>query len=83
MVHPTQSGFVPGLRAMDNYIITQELIHYINQRKGKTNLMAAKIDLDKNYHKLEWSFIKYTLLFYQFPTSIIDLIMACHLLQSL
>ena len=77
MVHPTQSGFVPGLRATDNYIITQELTHYINQRKGKTNLMAAKIDLDKNYHKLEWSFIKYTLLFYQFPTSIIDLIMAC------
>ena len=39
--------------------------------------MAAKIDLDKAYDKLEWSFIKYTLLFYHFPTPIIDLIMAC------
>ena len=35
MVHPAQSGFVPGRGATDNYIITQELIRYINQRKGK------------------------------------------------
>ena len=39
--------------------------------------MAAKIDLDKAYDRLEWSFIKYTLFFYQFPTPIIDLIIAC------
>lgn len=77
MVHLAQSGFVPGCRVTDNYIITQELTHYINQRKGKTNLMAAKIDLDKAYDRLEWSFIKYTLLFYQFPAPIIDLIIAC------
>ena len=63
MVHPAQSSFVPSRRATDNYIITQELIHYINQRKGKTNLMAAKIDLDKAYDKLKWSFIKFTLFF--------------------
>lgn len=64
MVHPAQSGFVPSRRATDNYITTQELIHYINQRKGKTNLMAAKINLDKAHDKLEWSFIKYTTLFF-------------------
>ena len=63
MVHLAQFGFVPGRRVTDNYIITQELIRYINQRKGKKNLMATKIDLDKAYDKLEWSFIKYTLFF--------------------
>ena len=36
--------------------------------------MAAKIDLDKAYDKLDWSFIKYTLMFYHFPTNIVDLI---------
>ena len=77
MVHLAQSSFVPGHRVTDNYIITQELTHYINQRKGKTNLMAAKIDLDKAYDRLEWSFIKYTLLFYQFLAPIFDLIIAC------
>lgn len=39
--------------------------------------MAAKIVLEKAYDKLEWSFIKYTLHFYHFPTPIIDLIIAC------
>ena len=39
--------------------------------------MAAKIDLRKAYDKLEWPFVKYTLMFYHFPTPIIDLIMAC------
>ena len=53
MIHPSQAGFVPGSRVTDNYIITQELIHYISQRKGNTHLMAAKIDLDKAYGKLE------------------------------
>lgn len=77
MIHPSQAGFVPGRRVTDNYVITQELIHYISQRKGNTYLMVAKIDLDKAYDKLERSFIKYILLFYHFPAPIIDLIMAC------
>lgn len=77
MIHPSQAGFVPGRRVTDNYVITQELIHYISQRKGNTYLMVAKIDLDKAYDKLEQSFIKYILLFYHFPAPIIDLIMAC------
>ena len=77
MIHPTQSGFVSGRRTTDNYILTQELLHFIHHQRGKTNLLAAKIDLEKAYNKLQWPFIKYTLMFYHFPTPIIDLIMAC------
>ena len=39
--------------------------------------MAAKIDLEKAYDKLEWSFIKFTLQFYHFLAKLVDLIMAC------
>ena len=39
--------------------------------------MAAKIDLEKAYDKLEWPIIKYTLQFDHFPAKIVDLIMAC------
>lgn len=74
MIHPAQSGLVPSRRATDNYNLVQGLLHFINQRNGNTNLLAAKIDLDKAYDKLDWAFIKYTLLFYHFPTPII---MAC------
>ena len=68
---------VPGRRATDNYILTQELLHFIHHQRGKTNFMAAKIDLEKAYHKSEWSFIKYILMFYHFSTPIIELIMTC------
>lgn len=46
-------------------------------KKGKTSLLAAKIDLYKAYDKLDWSFIKFALRFYHFPDPIIDLILAC------
>ena len=39
--------------------------------------MAAKIDLEKAYDRLEWSLIRFTLQFFNFPQQIIDLIMAC------
>ena len=62
---------------MDSYIITQEILHVIQKKRGNTNLMAAKIDLDKAYDKLDWSFIKFTLCFYHFPELVVDLILNC------
>ena len=62
---------------MDSYIITQEILHVIQKKRGNTNLMAAKIDLDKAYDKLDWSFIKFTLRFYHFPEPVVDLILNC------
>ena len=53
------------------------MIHYISQRIGNIILMAAKIDLEKAYDKLEWPFIKYTLQFYHFPDKLVDLIVTC------
>jgi hypothetical protein len=39
--------------------------------------MALKIDLEKAYNRLEWSFIRHTLQFIHFPPSWIDLILSC------
>ena len=77
MIHTAQSDFVLGKWAMDSYIITQEILHVIQKKRGNTNLMAAKIDLDKAYDKLDWSFIKFTLRFYHFPEPVVDLILNC------
>ena len=68
---------MPGRRATDSYIIMQEILHCIHKQRGKTNLMAAKIVLDKGYDKLDWSFIKFTLRFYHFPEPVVDLILNC------
>ena len=39
--------------------------------------MAIKIDLEKTYDKLEWSFIRRMLIIINLPASLIELIMGC------
>lgn len=53
---------------MDNVIIVQELIHSMAKKKGQDGVMAIKLDLDKPYDYLEWSFIRDTLNLYKFPS---------------
>ncbi|CAA0841934.1 DNAse I-like superfamily protein, partial [Striga hermonthica] len=53
-----QSTFVLGRQILDNVIISNECIHYLNsERKGKNFYMALKLDMAKAYDRVEWSFI--------------------------
>ena len=82
LVSPYQTDFTPGRRGVDNVIIVQELIHTIGRAKGKKGFMSIKIDLEKAYDKIEWSFIKEMLINFNFPNNLIDLIMSCVTLVS-
>lgn len=62
---------------MDNAIIIQELVHFISRKKGKEVVMAIKIDLEKAYDRLEWSFIRDTLKLFNFPNHLTLLIISC------
>ena len=42
---------------MDNVIIAQELIYTLDKLKGREGYMVVKVDLEKAYDRLEWSFI--------------------------
>ena len=77
IISPLQSAFVPGRRGTNNAIIAQELIHTISRKKGRSGFMAIKIDLEKAYDKLEWSFIRFMLNRVNLPQSLIKLIMSC------
>ena len=77
LISPCQAAFVPGRRGVDNAIVVQEIIHTMGRAKGKGGYMALKIDLEKAYDKLEWSFIRDTLLLYKFPSHLVSLIMSC------
>ena len=77
LISPMQSAFLAGRRGSDNVIIAQELIHTLKNRKGREGFMVVKIDLEKAYDRLEWSFIKMVLDHFGFPPNIVNLIMSC------
>ena len=52
-------------------------MHSMSRRKGRTGLIAIKIDLEKAYDRLEWSFIRDTLKLLNFPNHLIYLIISC------
>lgn len=75
LVSTFQSSFVPGRRAADNVVILGEAIYVLKNKKWRGGLMIVKLDLEKAYDRLEWSFIKGMLRFFNFPENITKLIM--------
>ena len=77
VISPFQTAFIPYRKGINNAIIAQELIHTISKAKGKKGYMMIKVDLEKAYDKLEWSFIREMLLRVNLPFNLIQLIMSC------
>ena len=75
IINPCQAGFVPGRRTSDNIILVQEVILTLRYWRSRTGYVAIKLDLEKAYDRLEWSFIQETLVFFQLPPNLIVLIM--------
>ena len=71
LISPVQTAFVLGRRATDNVLIAQELFHALDNKKGRVGFMAIKLDLEKAYDRLEWSFIHRVLQAVHFPAKII------------
>ncbi|GMJ00023.1 hypothetical protein HRI_003671500 [Hibiscus trionum] len=72
-----QTSFVPGRSITDNIVIAQEIIHSMRTRKGKMGWFDIKVDLEKAYDRLEWSFIDDTLSDIGVPDHLRSLIMSC------
>ena len=47
----------------------------MEKMKGKKGTMVLKIDLENTFDLLEWNFIRETLIRFNFPLDVIDLIM--------
>lgn len=76
IIGPCQASFLKNRQATDNVIIVQEIINHFKKMNGQNGNMIMKIDLEKAFDKLEWSFVKYTLHYFNFPSNIINLIMS-------
>lgn len=49
-------SFIPGRTMMDNIIIAQEMVQSIRRRKGNQTSFILKVDLEKAYDIMDWSF---------------------------
>ncbi|KAF7828542.1 reverse transcriptase [Senna tora] len=70
-----QGAYIQGRKARDNVIISQEIIHSFKKKRGtKWGWMIIKLDLEKAFDKVDWSFIISLLHKFDFPSSLINLI---------
>lgn len=53
MTHLSKVAFSPHKSSVDNRIINNELMQYMNKKKGKKSYMAMKMNLVKAYDTVE------------------------------
>lgn len=57
--------------------MAQEIVHSMRNMKGRKGMMAIKVDLEKDYDRLQWDFISNTLSEAKLPSNLVTLIMKC------
>ncbi|XP_071914053.1 uncharacterized protein [Coffea arabica] len=72
LVSPWQTGFVPGRGITDNILLTQELVMDLDRRLRHPNIML-KLDMEKAYDRVEWSFLLFMLRQFGFQERVVDI----------
>lgn len=75
LISGEQAAFVPGRFIHDNTILAQEIIRGY-RRKGILARCMIKMDLQKAYDSVQWSFVEQLLRAYRFPSIFVDWILA-------
>ncbi|GJV14190.1 hypothetical protein Tco_1359513 [Tanacetum coccineum] len=76
IVSINQSAFVQGRRISDNILLTQELMRNYHRRRGPPRC-AFKVDIQKAYDTVDWTFLKSILIGFGFHQKMVDWIMTC------
>ncbi|GJX88338.1 sodium/hydrogen exchanger 6 [Tanacetum coccineum] len=76
IVSINQSAFVLGRRISNNIFLTQELIRNYHRRRGPPRC-AFKVDIQKAYDTVDWSFLETILVGFGFHPKMVQWIMVC------
>jgi hypothetical protein len=77
LVSLCQLAFIPGRYIAKNEIIVHEILYSFKLRRVKDGLMAVKLDLQKAYNRINWSFLRNVLQKFGFADVFINWIMEC------
>lgn len=59
VISENQSAFMSGRLISDNMMIAYEVIHFLKRkRREKVRYMALKLDMNKAYDRIKWSYLK-------------------------
>jgi hypothetical protein len=66
VIRPSQSTFIPGKNILEGVVVLHETIHELHRKKMDGVLF--KIDFEKAYGKVKWSFLQHALRMKGFPS---------------
>ncbi|GJV15595.1 RNA-directed DNA polymerase, eukaryota, reverse transcriptase zinc-binding domain protein [Tanacetum coccineum] len=76
LVQNNQSAFIPGRVIQDNIMLSQEILRGYGRKNGPKRC-AMKIDLQKAYDTVSWSFLETILVKFGFHSRMVKWIMVC------
>lgn len=77
LISPHQAAFITGRNIAENVMLTQEIMHSLNKKAGRSGSMSIKLDMAKEYDRLECPFVEAVLKNMEFSESFNNLIMGC------
>jgi hypothetical protein len=63
---PSQSAFLPGRYSLEGVVVLHETIHELKRKKQKG--LILKLDFEKVYDKVNWTFLQQVLMMKGFPS---------------
>lgn len=77
IISPAQAAFIKGRSIMDNIFLAQELVRQYGRTQQISPRAMMKIDLQKAFDSVSWSFLHHALIGLNFHPHIIYWIMTC------
>ncbi|KAK5785432.1 hypothetical protein PVK06_040016 [Gossypium arboreum] len=77
LISQNQSSFILGKDIVDNIKVAQEVVHSWRNFRGNKCGMTMKIDLENDYDRISWDFLRDTLLMAGILEQLISVILHC------